>query len=131
MAVNVAAAEQSVEGIYWLAVLLGKPYEATEDTLSATDTIEAGFLVVKAQWLKLVQKECEGGLRSYSLLDAEVTLVVNHMVRLSGLKFSHGKGGPQERELRSATDDTVSTTEAGTKLYYISRDTHHSIEACC
>ena len=51
-------------------------------------------------------------------------LVVNHIVRLSGLRFSDGKGGPQQRELRSVI-------EAGPKLLYISRETHHSIEACC
>lgn len=123
VATRVAKDEQSIEGIYWLAVLLGKPFEATEATLSATDSIEPGFLVVKAQWLKLESKSCEGGLRSYTLLDAEVLLVVNHLVRLSGLQFAASKGGPQGRSLRN--------TEAGPQLVYISRDTHHSIEACC
>ena len=67
-------------------------------------TAPSGYLVVKAQWLKLEKSDCEGGLRSYSLLDAEVLLVVNHMVRLSGLRCSDGKGGPQQRELRSLTE---------------------------
>ena len=83
-------------GIYWLAVLKSKPFachfafEAPEETLSATDTIESGYLVVKAQWLKLEKKNCEGGVRSYTLLDSEILLVVNHMdmVSLSGLHFS-------------------------------------------
>ena len=48
--------------------------------------------------------------------------MVNHTVRLAGLKFAQAKGGPQERRLRS---------EATAKLFYISNDTHHSIEACC
>ena len=48
--------------------------------------------------------------------------MVNHTVRLAGLKFAQAKGGPQERRLRS---------EATAKLLYISNDTHHSIEACC
>lgn len=34
-------------------ILLGKPFEATEETLSETDCIETDFLIVKAQWLKL------------------------------------------------------------------------------
>ena len=77
---------------------------------------------LQAQWLKLEQKDCEGKLRSYSLLDAETLIVVNHTVRLDGLKFAQAKGGPQGRKLRS---------EATAKLVYISNDTHHSIEACC
>lgn len=43
----------------------------------------------------------EGGLRSYSLLDAETLVLVNHTVRLSGLTLSQGKGGPAGRALRS------------------------------
>ena len=50
-------------------------------------------------------------------------MVVNHTVRLSGLQFSNGPGGPAQRVNRS--------TEAAPKLFYISRETHHSIEACC
>ena len=60
--------------------------------------------------------------RSYSLLDGSTFIVVNHTVRLDGLQFTAAKGGPQQRTLRS---------EAHLKLYYISRDTHTSIEACC
>ena len=56
--------EQSLEGLYWLAVLKGKAFEAKEDTLSSTDHIEKGYLVVKAQWLKLEEKCGEGGRRS-------------------------------------------------------------------
>lgn len=60
--------------------------------------------------------------RSYSLLDGSTFIVVNHTVRLDGLQFTAAKGGPQQRTLRS---------EAHLKLYYISRETHTSIEACC
>ena len=44
--------------------------------------------MVKAQWLRLEQRECEGKLRSYTLLEAETLIIVNHMVRLAGLRFS-------------------------------------------
>ena len=135
VAVRVVARERSIEGVYWLAILKGKPFEATEHTctLSATDEIEEGYLVVKAQWLKLENKDLEGGMRSYTLLDAEVTLVVNHMVRLTGLQFSAFKGGPQGRELRGALQAPKGPKgkEAGAKLHYISRETDHSILACC
>lgn len=139
VAVRVVARERSIEGVYWLAILKGKPFEATQHTLSATDEIEEGYLVVKAQWLKLENKDLEGGMRSYTLLDTEVTLVVNHMVHLTGLQFSAFKGDPQGRELRGALQAPKAPKgkakgkgkEAGAKLHYISRETDHSILACC
>ena len=142
MAVRADKREQNVEGLYWLAVLVGKPFTAKQETLHTTDRIQEGWLVVKAKWLKLEKKDCEGGLRSYSLLDAEVLIVVNHMVRLYGLAFAEGKGGPAGREMRAPKPkafekpkDKTSTTalpkEAATKLVYIGKETHYSIEACC
>ena len=57
-------------------------------------------------------------LRSYTLLAAETLIIVNHMVRLAGLRFSPGPGGPADRQLRSARE----------KLYYIGLQTHYSLE---
>ena len=94
-------------------MLKGKAYTLAEDTVVNTDTIPAGYLVVKAQWLRLEQRECEGKLRSYTLLEAETLIIVNHMVRLAGLRFSPGPGGPADRQLRSARE----------KLYYIGLQT--------
>ena len=122
IAVRADRREQALEGLYWLAVLKGKPFKATAAMVNSTNIIEEGWLVVKTQWLKLEKKNCEGKLHSYSLLDAETLIVVNHTVRLAGLKFAQAKGGPQGRTLRA---------EAVAKLIYISNDTHHSIEACC
>ena len=65
----------------------------------------------------------EGRLRSYSLLDAETLFLINHTVRLSGMTLSQGKGGPAGRALRSEA--------IASRLFYISKDTHHSIESCC
>ena len=90
-------------------MLKGKAHTLAEDTVVNTDTIPAGYLVVKAQWLRLEQRECEGKLRSYTLLEAETLIIVNHMVRLAGLRFSPGPGGPADRQLRSARE----------KLYYM------------
>ena len=42
--------------------------------------------------VKLKEKSGEGGRRSYTLLDGEILLVVNTMVRLSGLQFDKGQG---------------------------------------
>ena len=72
-----------LEGLYWLALLKGKAHTLAEDTVVNTDTIRLGHLVVKAQWLRLEQRECEGKLRSYTLLEAETLIIVNHMVRLA------------------------------------------------
>ena len=41
-------------------------------------------------------------LRSYTLLAAETLIIVNHMVRLAGLRFSPGASRPADRQLRSA-----------------------------
>ena len=82
-------------------MLRGKPSRSTEKTLHGPNRIEAGWLVVAAQWLRLENSECEGGLRSYSLLDAETLFLINHTVRLSGMTLSQGKGGPAGRALRS------------------------------
>ena len=81
-----------------------KAYTLAEDTVVNTDTIPAGYLVVKAQWLRLEQRECEGKLRSYTLLEAETLIIVNHMVRLAGLRFSPGRpcGPPAEERAREA-----------------------------
>ena len=129
-----------------LPSMMGKPFCATKETLHATDRIEEGWLVVKAKWLKLEKANCEGGLRAYSLLDAEVLLIVNHTVRLAGLSFADGKGGPAGRDLRppakpKAFDKPKEKTkappkkalprEAAVKLLYIGKETHYSIEACC
>ena len=50
-------------------------------------------------------------------------IIVNYTVRLSGLMLSQGKGGPEGRALRSVA--------IASRLFYISKDTHHSIEFCC
>ena len=43
-------------------------------------------------------------LVTYTLLEAETLIIVNHMVRLAGLRFSPGPGGPADRQLRSARE---------------------------
>ena len=47
VAVRADRREQNVEGLYWLAVLAGKAFEATEERLQNTDRIEKGWLVVR------------------------------------------------------------------------------------
>ena len=88
-------------------MLKGKAHTLAEDTVVNTDTIPAGYLVVKAQWLRLEQRECEGKLRSYTLLEAETLIIVNHMVRLAGLRFSPGR--PCGHVPRTALNDRWAT----------------------
>ena len=64
-----------------------------------------------AQWYKLENSE----LRGYKLLLEKKLLLVNTMVRLTDLKFTRGRGGPQQRELRSGG------------MEFLSDDYHYSI----
>ena len=49
IAVRADRREQALEGLYWLAVLKGKPFRATAATVNSTNTIEEGWLVVKVR----------------------------------------------------------------------------------
>ena len=109
-------------------MLRGKPFRPTEETLHGTNrTLRlagsssrrsgSGWRTANAIGAVV------GGLRSYSLLNAETLVLVNHTVRLSGLTLSQGKGGPAGRALRSEA--------IAAPLFYISKDTHHLIESCC
>ena len=91
-------------------MLKGKAYTLAEDTVVNTDTIPAGYLVVKAQWLRLEQRECEGKLRSYTLLAAETLIIVNHMVRLACASR------PADRQLRSAREALLSIILANRRI---------------
>ncbi len=64
--------------------------------------------------------------RAYSLLDGSTFIVVNHTVRLDGLQFTAAKGGPQQQNAPLG-----GAPQALLYMYYISRDTHTSIGACC
>ena len=55
-------------------------------------------------------------LRSYTLLAAETLIIVNHMVRLAGLRFSPGPGGPADRQLRSAREARLSIILANRRI---------------
>ena len=49
IAVRADRREQALEGLYWLAVLKGKPFRATAAQVNSTNTIEEGWLVVKVR----------------------------------------------------------------------------------
>ena len=79
-----------------------------------------GDLVVRVSYYRLEEAGLEGGLRSYSLLERkkqERLIHVSSLIRLGGLLFAQGPGGPAARQMRSGV----------TKLHYLSRGVHHSI----
>ena len=57
----------------------------------------------------------------YTLLAAETLIIVNHMVRLAGLRFSPGPGGPADRQLRSAREARLSIVVAKQTHYLLAR----------
>ena len=91
--------------LYWLAVLKGKAHTLAEDTGVNTPTPSPRAISwSRRSGFRLAQRECEGKLRSYTLLEAETLIIVNHMVRLAGLRFSPGRpcGPPAEERAREA-----------------------------
>ena len=100
-------------------------YTLERDTIFNTDTFEKGDLVVKINYYKF-ERHADGGFRVYSILDKkgqERMVHVSSLIRISGLLFSNGPGGPAERVSRSA--------EKEGKRYYLSREAHHAILSCC
>jgi hypothetical protein len=124
VATRVMRDEACIEGLYWLIVLLGVPYTLEQDTVFNTDHFEKGDLVVKASYYKLERANLEGGFRAYVLVEGkqhERLLHVSSLIRLKGLVFDKGPGGPADRALRSGV----------TKLYYVGSLLHNSILSCC
>ena len=72
------------EGNYYLALIRGRAYPVPESQVHASDRFEAGWLVVEAQWFELVTTSP----RCYKLQTEVRTLVVNEMIRLSGVSFA-------------------------------------------
>ena len=105
-------------------MLKGKAHTLAEDTVVNIDTIRVGYLVVKAQWLRLEQRECEG--KSASLLHAARGRDAHH-------REPHGAaGGPAllARPGRPCGPPAEERARSSIK-YYIGQQTHYSLEACC
>ena len=125
-ATRVNADEACLEGLYYLVRLNCAPYTLENDTIFATDQFEKGDLVVKISYYKLEKAEIDGGFRVYSAMEGksqERMIHVSSLIKLGGLLFSPGPGGPAGRVSRGA--------EKTGKRHYLSRDTHHSILSCC
>ena len=118
-----------MEGPYWLVCLLGPAFPAPSNLIHAACEFEEGWLIVKCQYYKLEQVSERG----YRLLPAMKYLVVNAMVRLSGLAFARTQGGPQQRTLRTtATGPAAAARSQGVGgLSFLSEDMHNSILNAC
>ena len=93
--------------LYWLAVLKGKAHTLAEDTVVNTPTPSPRAI----SWSRRsgsgssnASARASFAPTRYTLLAAETLIIVNHMVRLAGLRFSPGPGGPADRQLRSARE---------------------------
>ena len=125
-ATRVHRSEACLEGLYYLVLLRCVPFTVEKETIFNTDTFEAGDLVVRISYYSLINPDVEGGFRSYKLLEGkqlERWIHVSSLIRLQGLMFSQGPGGPAGRIPRSADDKA--------KMYYRSRESDNSIQSCC
>ena len=101
------------------------PYTLQKDTIFNTDTFEKDDLVVKITYHRF-ERHADGGFRVYSIMDQkgqERMIHVSSLIRISGLLFSNGPGGPAGRKSHSA--------EKEGKRFYLSRETHNVIVSCC
>ena len=122
VAVNVDASERQIEGDYWLASLLGASFLCPEDLVHATDIFEAGWLVVRIQWYKLVQvKSAWVCLGERGACDP----CVNTIVGLLGLAFSNSSAAGTP----SVSAERVVTRQG--KLHFFDEDSHNLVEAAC
>ena len=107
------------EGSYYLALVKGPAFPVPQSQVHASDRFEAGWLVVKAQWYELQTTSP----RCYKLQTTERLLVVNEMIRLSGLQFEK-----VQRASRRLGESRGALLESS--LHWLSEDTHNMIEAC-
>ena len=118
VAVNAGDDERDLEGDYWLALLLGGAFECPGNLVHATDTFEAGWLVVRVRWYSLKQIS----QRAYVLLPDERLVPVNALVRLLGLDFTNSF---------AASRETRQSKKKGGPLQFFSEDAHNSVLAAC
>ena len=78
---------------------------------------EVGWLVVRIQWYDLVDDSSSVRGAAFVLLPEKLWIAVAPLLRLRGLKFAAGPGGPACRSLRSDI----------TSLNYLSSDIHNTI----
>jgi hypothetical protein len=113
--------ERKLEGAYWLALILEVPRVALQKEISAGDLFEAGWLVVKVQWYQYKPTYNRATQRAYGLKPDVMTVTVNPLLRILGIRFEVGAAGEGgQRTLRSGAQS----------IQLLSSDTHNSILNC-
>ena len=95
--VRVAKDELHIEGAVWLLLVDSEAFEMPEDMVHSSDTIEAGWIVVRGRWYEKVQDSPRG----YRLQKESRMILVNTMIRLPGIHFNGGAPGKAPRESKS------------------------------
>ena len=89
--------ELHIEGAVWLLLVDSEAFEMPEDMVHSSDTIEAGWIVVRGRWYEKVQDSPRG----YRLQKESRLILVNTMIRLPGIHFNGGAPGKAPREVRA------------------------------
>jgi len=96
--VRVASDELRIEGPVWLRLIDSEAFEMPEDMVHSSDTIPAGWIVVRGRWYEQVQLRPRG----YRLQKGESRLIlVDTMIRRPGIHFNGGAPGKAPRETKS------------------------------
>ena len=95
--VRVAKDELQIEGAVWLLLVDSETFEMPADMVHSSDTIEAGWIVVRGRWYEKVQDSPRG----YRLQKESRLILVNTMIRLPGIHFNGGTPGKAPRESKS------------------------------
>ena len=98
-AVRVAEDQEDLEGNFWLAKLVSTAFENEEECTFAGETIHAGVLVVRIQWLQFVRENMSSGRtqgeavgRCYRLLPEERLLAITAIARIDPVKLAGASG---------------------------------------
>ena len=98
-AVRVAEDQEDLEGNFWLAKLVSTAFENEEECTFAGETIYAGVLVVRIQWLQFVRENMSSGRtqgeavgRCYRLLPEERLLAITAIARIDPVKLAGASG---------------------------------------
>ena len=94
---RVAKDELHIEGAVWLLLVDSEAFEMPADMVHSSDTIEAGWIVVRGRWYEKVQDSPRG----YRLQKESRLILVNTMIRLPGIHFNGGAPGKAPRESKS------------------------------
>ena len=95
--VRVASDQLHIEGAVWLLLIDSEAFEMLADEEHASDTIEAGWLVVRGRWYEQVQRSPRG----YKRQEESRLVLVNTLIRLPGVHFNGGAPGKYPREAKS------------------------------